>query len=212
MRLFHVDSLILTLCGALVVACNGGGEPTTSVGATETSTGTGTGTTSPTTSTTSTDPTTTEGSNSGTGSTTAPDSTTSTDPTTGSGTTTEPGTTTDVGTTGTTDVGTTGTGTTTGVDTTGVDTTGGSTTGEPLMCPSEPNDTECQACTKDNCCDEVIACGMDMKCSCFFGCLAGGKSLMQCANMCMVGMPGQNPNIAGLFECNSANCMMECGL
>lgn len=205
MRLNLTSSFFGILCAALLAGCS-----TTDAGGsagTEGSTsgeGTSTGGTAPTTSSTgSAGTTTTEGSGTATGSTSS-----ASDPTTGEPgtTTTEPGTTTtDPGTTG--DVGTTGEPGSTG----GVDTTGGSTTGEPGLCPPMPGDDACAMCNKESCCDQIVACLANMKCTCFFACVNGGMAPQQCAQTCMIGQPGQNPAIAGLFECSNANCDPQCG-
>jgi hypothetical protein len=155
--------------------------------------------------------------------------TTTTDPTTGGvGTSTGGGSQTgtgDTGTTGepdptespttgqveTTDPTTGGT-TTTGDDTTGIDTldTLGSSTGIEDLCPSEPNETMCQTCINDNCCDEQLACADDQKCGCFLTCLGEGGDFQQCAMECMLGNPMQNMALADLGACRNENCAEQC--
>jgi len=175
---------------ALVLAACSGSDDTT--GASSTSDGSSSSSTGASTSTSSTTAVATE-SDSGTASGSSSGGTTST-----STSTSTTGTTAD--TTGTT------------ADTTGTTGTTAATTGTTggAACPGDPGDDACTSCLKTNCCDEITACDADAKCTCFFTCVGEGKSPVECAGTCMVGNPGQNPAIAGTFECTNASCSNEC--
>lgn len=202
MRASLTSSLFMSLILGAAVGCNTA-ETSLSTGTEGASSGgeSSTGGSSPTTSSTgSAGTTTTEGSGSATGSTSG-------DPTTTT-TTGEPGSTSAVGTT--TDAGSTTEAASTSGGPGSSSDTGGGSTGDPGLCLIAPGDDACTTCNKNNCCDQVLACAADEKCVCFFGCVNNGMMPVQCAQLCMVGQPGQNPAIAGLFECTNANCGDEC--
>jgi hypothetical protein len=137
---------------------------------------------------------------------------------TGGGTTTT--STTATTTTSTTTAGTgeesTGGGGTTAA-TTGVDesTGGGATEGTGGsggdVCMVEMDDDECAICTKENCCAELSACYANPDCMCVVDCVneMGLGAVMTClADVCMAAFP---PEAGPLQQCNTTNCMMECG-
>lgn len=186
------------LAGAL--ACGGGGDET-GAGATEGSSG-GTGSTSGSESTASptNDPTTTGMSQSGTDTSTSGSSesgpTSGPDPTTGGESDTGPATVPD-------------TDPDTGFTETTVDPDTGESTGAPSLCPPEPNDDDCQICTKGRCCDELLACQADEVCGCFSMCIAMGGNPMECGMQCM-GNPMMNEALMALRQCNQTQCEEAC--
>ncbi len=186
------------LAGAL--ACGGGGDET-GAGATEGSSG-GAGSTSGSESTASptNDPTTTGMSQSGTDTSTSGSSesgpTSEPDPTTGGESDTGPATVPD-------------TDPDTGFTETTVDPDTGESTGAPSLCPPEPNDDDCQICTKGRCCDELLACQADEVCGCFSMCIAMGGNPMECGMQCMAN-PMMNEALMALRQCNQTQCEEAC--
>lgn len=183
-----------------VLACGGGGDET-GAGATEGSSG-GAGSTSGSESTASptNDPTTTGMSQSGTDTSTSGSSesgpTSEPDPTTGGESDTGPATVPD-------------TDPDTGFTETTVDPDTGESTGAPSLCPPEPNDDDCQICTKGRCCDELLACQADEVCGCFSMCIAMGGNPMECGMQCMAN-PMMNEALMALRQCNQTQCEEAC--
>ena len=175
----------------LVVAC-GKTEEGTGGSSTGDATDAGSTTGTPTTEPATTEPETTTPTSSTSGvSESVGDTTTTTEPATTEPATTEPATTEPA---------------TTEPDTssTGPDTTTGNLDCEPL-----PDDDACTVCTKDNCCDEAMACAADMGCQCVFDCVAMGGDPQTCIGQCMVN-PATNPALIAAAQCIMGNCGDSC--
>jgi hypothetical protein len=112
---------------------------------------------------------------------------------------------------GTTDGGTTGGGTDAGNTdggTTDGGTTDGGTTGGQGVCAPDPNDSDCAACGKMNCCEEVEACYADADCECYVQCIDDGGTIAACDMACPM---AQNvPAFQDLLMCGTQSCALDC--
>jgi hypothetical protein len=71
--------------------------------------------------------------------------------------------------------------------------------------------TQCDACTAENCCDEIMACQADQDCTCLSDCVAMNVEPQMCLQMCNIDPNGlMNPQLLALRECRNAECMQEC--
>jgi hypothetical protein len=79
-------------------------------------------------------------------------------------------------------------------------------------CPQLGN-TECDACSAENCCDELMACQADADCSCLSDCIAQGAEIVMCLQMCNI-EPNMmmNPLLMDLRECRNTECMQACAM
>lgn len=74
------------------------------------------------------------------------------------------------------------------------------------MCRAAPEDTECDTCTKEQCCNELIACEDDSDCICMFDCVEamGLDGLAACQASCEVmGVPEL---MFPLLSCRAMSC------
>jgi hypothetical protein len=76
------------------------------------------------------------------------------------------------------------------------------------MCPPDPNDDPCDACTKASCCDEVTACFANPDCECVALCIDGGLDEIECFGQCLVN--GPPAELGPLGECVTNNCADQC--
>jgi hypothetical protein len=136
-----------------------------------------------------------------------------TDPATTDPATTDPATT-DPATTdpATTDPATTDPSDTTedpGTETDPSDTTGSQ--GDP--CEITDEDSECDACVKGMCCDQLTACDMDPECVCFQECAGSMEPSINvptvCGDMCGVDQPFAHPTIGQVLSCSNG-CLVQC--
>jgi hypothetical protein len=91
---------------------------------------------------------------------------------------------------------------------------GDSSTGEPVdPCAPAADDTDCDSCMKDTCCDQLTACADDPECVCFQDCAAGmdpGLMVpMVCGNMCGIATPFLHPTVGQVLACAN-NCLEQC--
>ena len=68
------------------------------------------------------------------------------------------------------------------------------------------DDSECQLCLAENCCEELTACAGDDDCNCFNTCLNEGNGGMQCTEMCGIDNPMQIPGFGDLRSCTMDSC------
>lgn len=72
-------------------------------------------------------------------------------------------------------------------------------------CKAAPEDNMCQSCIKAGCCDAVVECLKDAKCTCWLECVAHNNDFEPCKFACGIkGNPGQITACAN-NECNSLN-------
>jgi hypothetical protein len=76
----------------------------------------------------------------------------------------------------------------------------------PAPCMPRPGDSACTACTKNECCSQLVACESDANCLCFASCQAQGQSALQCEAMC--GQPDQSTTQLG--QCEAMSCSGSC--
>ena len=73
------------------------------------------------------------------------------------------------------------------------------------MCAVTMDDNGCQACIKTNCCDGVIDCLADPKCTCWLDCIQHNNDFMPCVQTCMLNAkPGAITSCAN-SKCNTIN-------
>jgi len=103
---------------------------------------------------------------------------------------------------------TTGTSTTTSTTTTSSGQTTTSTTTGGGVCSPQAGDDACTMCTKSMCCDTIMACVVDPKCTCWTQCLQQHPNDFQgCFTMC--GNPDGPTNDVG--SCVQGPCAQACG-
>jgi hypothetical protein len=73
------------------------------------------------------------------------------------------------------------------------------------LCDTDPNDSQCIACAKAACCQQVEACLQDTDCGCFANCLNGNNTVV-CILQC--GLPVQL--FDDLLTCAEQGCANEC--
>ncbi|MBX7084529.1 MAG: hypothetical protein K1X88_35315 [Nannocystaceae bacterium] len=78
---------------------------------------------------------------------------------------------------------------------------GGSTGGGPTICDPDPADTECAACARMACCDELQACIGNLVCLCLLNCVVDGGLPEDCQTMC-----GENAVSQAVVDCGQTNC------
>ena len=111
------------------------------------------------------------------------------------------------GTTASTTTGsTTGTTTSTTTVTTSTGTATSTSTGM-AVCPPDPNDSACLACSKASCCDQTTACMADAACVTCMACVDMGNA-EQCVQTGDCDL--SNPATADGYECTANACSDEC--
>lgn len=91
----------------------------------------------------------------------------------------------------------------------GTDSETGSTTGSAGACDPEKNDTACDTCVKENCCEQATACLEDADCVCFQECAAENPNPFGCYQQC--GISPQDPGpTADVVQCTLGSCAGEC--
>jgi hypothetical protein len=89
-------------------------------------------------------------------------------------------------------------------------------TGGGEVCAPEGDDDECQACTKEMCCDQLETCAGDADCACVLECLSmvenpGIPEAMECANTCEADFLMVAGPLTAIDMCRMSNCGEACG-
>jgi hypothetical protein len=71
--------------------------------------------------------------------------------------------------------------------------------------------TACDACSAENCCDELMACSADQDCACVVECLGQGGGQM-CFQTCGVDPNRGNVALMDLRACRMSECPQECAM
>jgi hypothetical protein len=85
-----------------------------------------------------------------------------------------------------------------------------SSSGNPLCAPAM-GDSACTACSKANCCGDVVTCAGDQNCLCILGCLAQNKPYQLCSAPMPAGCGAADSAFLTLATCSSTGpCQGKC--
>jgi hypothetical protein len=76
------------------------------------------------------------------------------------------------------------------------------------VCPPDPNDDPCTACSKASCCDQTNACMADTECTACFACVTTAMNPADCITMGDCDLA--DPETAAAYDCTAPACSDEC--
>jgi hypothetical protein len=76
------------------------------------------------------------------------------------------------------------------------------------VCPPDPNDGPCMACSKATCCDQAAVCAEDAECTACMACVAIATNPTECIGTGECDL--SDPETAATYDCTSQTCADEC--